>query len=163
MPMQMAFTGGEDLATVITKTRRDCAAAMGTAGGQQPSHEQFVRFVLDACRQAAEAPLFPNDVACFRLPPHIDSHEVRRQLKAGGFLAECPYGGLLKIGWDYDAARAKIERARNDEHPDNVAKVQELQACISRAVEHMGLTFQSVNHHLSTPQSAIALFSWAPE
>ena len=160
--MQMAFTDGEDLATRISKARRDCTAAMGTARAQQPSQEQFVTFVLNACKQAAEEPLFPNDVACFRLPPHIDRAKVTRQLQAGGFHAECPYGGLLKIGWDYDAVRAHLERARNDEHPANAAKLEELKACVGRAVEHMGLTYQSVKHHPSAPQSAVAIFSWDP-
>lgn len=117
-----------------------------------------MQYVLEACKDAARQ--FGNDVASFRVPRHLDYGPILHQLKAGGFRVDCGFGGLLKVGWEFDPDRELTERRQNEQDTTNIKKLEELDAYIRKVVEPMGLTHTTVRIHPYVPRSAIACLSW---
>lgn len=152
----MAFTGGYHLQP-IKEAKERCLASLHS-DRQEDTHEEFLEHVLEACKDAAR--LFRNNIACFRVPGHLDTGPIIHQLKEGGFMVHYSFGGLLKVGWGFDPHREQLERRQSEQDPLNIAKVDELDRCVLDAVKHMGLSHTSVEMHPHLPRSAVAHFSW---
>lgn len=140
----------------IKEAKEQCLTSLHTGHGEG-SHEEFLEYVLTACKDAAKH--FRNDVACFRVPCNLDHVRIIHQLKEGGFMVECAHGGLLKVGW-VDPERELLDREQNEQDPTNVARVEELDRRLCDAVRDMGLAHTSVELHPNVPRSAIAFFAW---
>lgn len=143
----MTFTGGYHLQPIKEARER-----------RESSHEEFLQYVLEACKDAAG--YLGNDVACFRVPGHLDYGKIMHQLREGGFKVHYSFGGLLKVGWGFDPHREQLERRQNEQDPSNNAKVEEIDGRIRNAVEQMGLSHTSAELHPHIPKSAVAMLSW---